>query len=126
MYRQMLLVLLVSAACAQDAKTVLENAAKAMGAGGLKSIQYSGSGAQFTLGQNVSPSVPWPRVTVKSYTRVIDYDAPASREEVVRLQGTNEQRVAQLVSGTHAWNVAGNNPVPAPAARVTPVRLTRG
>ena len=115
--------LLCWAAAAQDAKTALEAAAKAMGAGDLKSIEYAGSGASFTLGQNVSPAVPWPRVEVKSYRRAIDYATPASREEITRPQGT----AVQLVAGNTAWNMAGNNPAPAPTAvveRLTQVWLT--
>lgn len=122
-------LLLVSlAASAQDAKTVLENALKAMGTANLKSIEYSGSGSDFALGQAPNPSAPWPRFNVKSYTRLIEYETPLLREEKVRTQGENpprggggqplagEQRQVQIVSGQYAWNVAGNNATPAPAA----------
>ena len=41
-----------SAAAAQDAKTVIDNASKAMGYDQLKSIEYSGSGVEGTaIGQ---------------------------------------------------------------------------
>ena len=119
------------AASAQDPKAVLDAAAKNLGAPGLRSIQYSGTGASFQLGQNVSPSVPWPRFTVKSYTRAVNYETVASREEMVRVRDGQppapEQRVNQLVSGQHAWNVAGNNPAPAQAAlaeRLSQIWLT--
>jgi hypothetical protein len=49
----------------QDAKTVLEGMAKSMGATDLKSIQYSGSGSIFAVGQNPNPTAPWPRFNVK-------------------------------------------------------------
>lgn len=128
MYRITLAVLFLSvAATAQDARQVLEKAAKTMGAADLKSIQYSGSGAAFTLGQNVNPTVPWPRVEVKSFTRTVDYSNPGYREEAVRVTPAGEQRQIQLVSGKHAWNIAGNNTVPAPALvgeRLTQVWLT--
>ena len=112
----------------QEAKTVLEKAAKTMGATGLKSIQYSGSGLNFALGQSPNPDAPWPKFNVKSYTRHINYETVASREEMVRTQGENpprggggqplagEQRLVQAVSGNTAWNLTGNNAVPAPAA----------
>ena len=58
----------------QDAKTVLEGVAKAMGGTDLKSIQYSGSGSTFAIGQNPNPTAPWPRFNAKSYTRSINYD----------------------------------------------------
>ena len=103
---------------AQDATSVLERAGSAMG-GIPKSIQYSGTGANYQFGQSVRPGGPWPRFIVKSYTAAIDYDAPAMRVEVVRIQDhpdAVEQRSIQSVSGSHAWNVAGENTVPAPAA----------
>ena len=111
-----------------DKSAVLENAAKAMGATGMKSIQYSGSGFNFALGQSARPFTPWPRFNVKSYTRVINYETASSREEMIRTQFENpprgggqqpivgEQRQVQLVSGAYAWNLAGSNPVAAPAA----------
>jgi len=124
----LLAVTLVWAANAQDAKTVLDAASKALGAANLKTIEYTGAGAAFSVGQSVSPNGPWPRLTVKSYQRAIDYTTPAQREESLRVQPTGaEQRVIQLVSGTTAWNMAGNNPAPAPAAmaeRLTQIWIT--
>lgn len=67
------------AAFTQDAKTVLANASKAMGADNLKTIQYSGTGTEFAFGQAVNPSSPWPGFADKSYSRIIDYEAPAWR-----------------------------------------------
>ena len=42
----------------QDAKTVLSNASKAMGADNLKTIQYSGTGTEFAFGQAVQSEFP--------------------------------------------------------------------
>ena len=90
---------------------VLENAAKTIGADGLKSIKYSGNGFNFALGQSPRPFAPWPKFNVKSYTRTINYDTASSQEEMVRTQYENpphgggaqpiigEQRQIQLVSG---------------------------
>ena len=66
----------VPAALAQDAKTVLGNASKAMGADNLKTIQYSGTATEFAFGQAVNPSSPWPGFADKSYTRTINYETP--------------------------------------------------
>jgi len=111
---------------AQDAKTVLETAAKTMGPD-VKSIQYSGAGANFAVGQSPRPDVAWPRFNVKSFTAAIDYGSVSMRQEMVRTQGENpprggggqplagEQRQIQVVSGKHAWNVAGDSATPAPA-----------
>ncbi|MBV8903636.1 MAG: MBL fold metallo-hydrolase [Acidobacteriia bacterium] len=75
-----------------DAKTVLSNVSKAMGADNLKTIQYSGSGADFSLGQAMSPTSPWPRFNNKTYTRTIDFEKPASQLQRVRTQGENPPR----------------------------------
>jgi len=72
---------------ARDAKSVITTATKALGSGNLKSIEYSGSGYDFTLGQAPNPSSPWPRFIDKSYTRLISLDPPASRMQRVRMQG---------------------------------------
>ena len=72
-----IVMLLSSAAIAQDAKTVIANASKAMGADNLKSIEYSGSGMDFAIGQAPNPSSPWPKFIDKTYTRVINFETPA-------------------------------------------------
>ena len=49
---------------AQDARTVLTNAAKAMGAETVRTLQYSGSGSNAGVGQNINPDAPWPLVPI--------------------------------------------------------------
>lgn len=75
-----------------DAKTVLSNVSKAMGADNLKTIQYSGSGADFSLGQAMNPTSPWPRFNDTTYIRTIDFDKQASQLQRVRTQGENPPR----------------------------------
>src|SRR5499426_4107847 len=111
---------------AQDARGVLQAAAKAMGAANVKSIQYSGTGWNAAVGQSFSPEEDWPRFEVTRYSRTIDYDAKSSREELTRKQGNNpprggggtplqgEQQQVAIVSGNYAWNIDGQNPVPQP------------
>jgi glyoxylase-like metal-dependent hydrolase (beta-lactamase superfamily II) len=84
-----LAALLVWTASAQDAKTVVGNASKAMGVDALKTVQYSATGMDFALGQAPNPSSPWPKFINKSYTRSINFETPASRVERVRVQGEN-------------------------------------
>src|SRR5690242_20794869 len=74
---------------ASDAKTSIANASKALGADNLKTIEYSGSGLDYVLGQAPRPDAPWPKFNDKTYTRLIDFDAPASRVQRVRTQGEN-------------------------------------
>jgi glyoxylase-like metal-dependent hydrolase (beta-lactamase superfamily II) len=66
-------------AIAQDAKTVVSNAAKAMGVDGLNSISMNGVAATFTLGQNNNANMPWPRVNANDYFRAIDFTQGTSR-----------------------------------------------
>jgi len=81
-----LFILTVSA---QDARTVIANASKAIGVDTLKTVQYSATGMDFALGQAPNPSSPWPKFINKSYTRAINFETPASRIERVRVQGEN-------------------------------------
>src|SRR5271156_4923392 len=81
-----------SAGFAQDAKSVIDGAAKAMGVQNLGSVRYSGSGLNFALGQAPNPSSPWPKFNVKTYERVIDFDAGAASQTMVRTQGENPPR----------------------------------
>ena len=125
-----LAALMAGLAAAQDVQSVLQTATTAMGVDNMESIQYSGTGWQGMVGQNIAPDQDWPRVDLTSYTRTIDFDTMSSREEYVRVQGDNprrgggagfpflaEQRVTNLVSGDYAWNLnAQGQPVPRPRA----------
>jgi glyoxylase-like metal-dependent hydrolase (beta-lactamase superfamily II) len=122
-----LLVGLVAAPGAQS--PALKAAGDALG-GIPRSIEFSGSGLNFALGQSPAPGAPWPKFNVKSYTAAIDYATGSMRVEMVRTQGENpprgggqqplvgEQRQVQFVSGSDAWNMAGQNAAPAPATAV--------
>ncbi len=47
---------------AQDARAVIAAASKAMGADGLRSVEYSAtSGSTYAVGQAPGPGRPWPR-----------------------------------------------------------------
>jgi glyoxylase-like metal-dependent hydrolase (beta-lactamase superfamily II) len=100
-------------------KNDLKRIADAMGATNLKSIQYSGSGFIYSVGQNPNPVAPWPRLDLKNLTRSINYETSSMRDEVVRIQTTGEQRQVQLVSGTHGWNQSGNEAQPRPWERAS-------
>jgi glyoxylase-like metal-dependent hydrolase (beta-lactamase superfamily II) len=86
-----------------DAKTVLANAAKAMGVDSLKTIQYSGTGTNAGIGQNKNPDADWPLVRMKSYSREIDFAGPASRTQIVRVQDENETKQDQVVLPGAPW-----------------------
>jgi len=122
------LVLSPLAASAQDNRAALEPIARAMGAGSVKSIQYSGNGVNFQVGQNYGPDLPWPRFVVKSFTRTVSYETASIRDEIVRTVGETpqrgggggglapgaEQRQNFAARGDFAWNVTGETVSPVP------------
>jgi len=55
-----------------------------MGTGNLQSIQYTGSGSSFTVGQAPGPGAPWPRFELTKYVASVNYAAGVMREETVR------------------------------------------
>ena len=116
-----LMVLMVGTASAQEARSALEAAMKAMGGTNLKSIQYSGGGWFCRIGQTYGLAENWPQYEVADYTRVIDYDAKWSREDYTHRQGKfpllgrtpmPEQHVTSILSGNYAWDIHGDEPVP--------------
>jgi glyoxylase-like metal-dependent hydrolase (beta-lactamase superfamily II) len=74
---------LPAVARAQDAKTVVANASKAMGADGLNSIMVQGSGANYGLGQSNNANGEWPRTNLNDYVRAIDFASSTSRATAV-------------------------------------------
>src|SRR5205085_6275075 len=85
MFVRMLIAAFGTLALAQDAKTVVANASKAMGYDQLKSIEYSGSGFEGTaLGQAQSAAGGWPKFTLKRFSRYIDLNAGTSQQTALR------------------------------------------
>ena len=127
-------LLLLAAPAAQatglDATAVLKRADATMGASALKTLRYSGSGSAWQFGQAYKPG-PWPKLYVGSYTRLVDYDKAAWREDLVRSRAeptgggalplSGDQRLSMAVSGAHAWNQVG--PAPAATPRDVPNRV---
>ncbi len=126
--------LMLASALAAQQRNALQTAADALGVARIKTLQFTGSGANFSVGQNYLPNEPWPKVDVKNYTASINYDTGSMRAELLRQMGAvmprgggapffGEQRQIQVVSGNYAWNVpvppanapAGAAPPPAPA-----------
>jgi glyoxylase-like metal-dependent hydrolase (beta-lactamase superfamily II) len=121
----MLCVLMPRLGNGQEAKAILEGVAKAMG--DVKTLQYTGSGSTFAIGQSPSPGTPWPRFNAKSYNRLVNYDTASMRDEIVRTQAgpihggggqpvVGEGRQNLVVSGTHAWSQTGETATPQLAA----------
>ena len=65
----------------------LQTAATTLGVANIKTLQFTGSGRNFSVGQNYTPADPWPAVPVKSYTAVMNFDTGAMRVELTRELG---------------------------------------
>jgi glyoxylase-like metal-dependent hydrolase (beta-lactamase superfamily II) len=114
----------ITPAAAQDAKSFLQVADKAMGASAVNSVTYTGTGTMRYIGQSFDPNGDWPRAPMTSYTNTIDYGSKSSKEEYAvdvakkeRGGGLAVPRATGFVSGNYAWNLnAQGQPNPQPAA----------
>jgi glyoxylase-like metal-dependent hydrolase (beta-lactamase superfamily II) len=96
-------------ALAQDARTAVAAASKAIGADGVTSVTLWGQGANYNLGQNNNSGGPWPRTNLDEYRRTIDFSQPALRATAMTYasppQGTPAVQTAfnQVVGATAPW-----------------------
>lgn len=130
---------LMTTATMQTPPSALKDAAEAIGAANVKTLEFTGSGRMFTVGQPPSAHEPWPAVELRNYSASIDYGSGSMRVELLRFMGpvmprgggapfTGEQRQVQVVSGTSAWNVpqmppGGGTAQAQPAAAAVPERM---
>jgi len=75
----LLMTVLSVSAAAQDVRTVLDDASRAIGAVDLSSITYSGAAAIGNFGQSRTISFGLASTSIRNYTRTIDFTQPASR-----------------------------------------------
>ncbi len=112
----LMLVMLVRGR-AEAAESDLQQIADALDVSTTKTFQFTGNGTMYSLGQSTSPAASWPRFFVKSFTRVYDFTSGTMRDEVVRMAAETptvgpELQTVTVVSGDHAWNVAGKDTTP--------------
>lgn len=113
----LVLVSVVALETGARAQSELQRIADALDVSDTRTFQFTANGTSFSLGQSTSPAAAWPRQFVKSLTRVYDFTAASMRDEWVRMAGETqtigpEQQLVQVVSGDHAWNVAGKDMLP--------------
>ena len=110
-----------------DAAGVLRQASRAMGATGLHSLRYVGSGTAASSGQALKPGSSRPMRKLSRYVRSINYESASLSEEATEqpagggapsTNGAQSERPGStFVSGPYAWNMAGAAAIPAlPAA----------
>jgi glyoxylase-like metal-dependent hydrolase (beta-lactamase superfamily II) len=108
--------LVAAVALAPEARADLQAVAQAMGTGRLDSLQVSGTGYAYQVGQAFQPGQAWPKMNVVRYTRTDEYakaahgfDYAMTRAEVKgggAIPQVGEARRTGGVSGDQAWNVA--------------------
>src|SRR5262245_35890294 len=81
----LLWIVVPATAAAQDAKTVVADALRAIGATNLNSIVYSGEAAYGNFGQSRTISFGLSSTSVRNYVRAIDFTRPALRETGVAI-----------------------------------------
>jgi len=114
----------VAATVAQAADPRLERAAAELRVGELKSVRYAGDGLGWTFGQAYRPNDAWPKIRLNAWTRTINYETGAMRDEIVLTRAealggggyphTASQRNDQFVHGSFAWNQTAAGPAPGP------------
>ena len=92
------------AGAGQDGRAIVAAAAKTMGAETLKTVTLTGAGSLTGVGQNISPTDPWPLAQLKSYTRTIDVDSPSGSLVGVRIQNGTEGQIGQVVPADAPWD----------------------
>jgi len=117
----------------KDAKDVVNDVARTIGATDVNSLQYSATGFVYNFGQNPTPYVRYPKFYAR-YSRMIDYEKEISREETIRAQFENpphggggqplyrEARSVAVATGNSAWGGGALELTPqgwAKAARAT-------
>ena len=112
-----LMLVVLARGRAEAAESDLQQIADALDVSTTKTFQFTGNGTMYSLGQSTSPAAAWPRFFVKSFTRVYDFTSGTMRDEVVRMAAETptvgpEQQAVTVVSGDHAWNVAGKDTTP--------------
>ena len=121
---------LMQTTAAQDTKAAADVVAavgKTIGAESVKTIQYSGAGEM--TNNSCRPNGPWPKLKVTNYTRVLDYENMASREDYLQSQGgpvcgagfqpiVGSIHITDSVSGDFAWSYGGAGPDNPPAGRI--------
>jgi len=97
---------------AEDARGVIDRATGAMGTASLQSLQYSGTGSNYIVGQAETPGGPWPRFTVKKYAALLNYAIPLMRQDIVRVDDSRPPRGGGAGPFNPATGQGGIRPIP--------------
>ncbi len=103
-----------ASALAVDDADALKRVSTAMGSNDLKSIRHAASGIGYTYGQAYKPGMEWPKITIHSHVRTINFESSSMRDEITLSRAeplggggyppVAQQKNDQFISGTYAWN----------------------
>jgi glyoxylase-like metal-dependent hydrolase (beta-lactamase superfamily II) len=97
----------IQTAWAEDAKSVLESAQKALG--NPKSVRFSGSGMNAFFGETDTIGEAWPKRPLASVTTEIDFDQKALRLEMNFTEPVFlGKKQTYFVNGDKAWSLGPN------------------
>jgi glyoxylase-like metal-dependent hydrolase (beta-lactamase superfamily II) len=97
---------------AQDAAEVIDASLKAMGTNTLQSIRYTGTGSNNSVGQAFTSGGQWPRFKVTKYVALVNYTAPAMRQEIVRIDNEYPPRGGGAGPFNPSTGQGGIRPIP--------------
>lgn len=97
---------------AQDGAGVIDAVAKAMGTAALQAVEYTGTGTNNSVGQAAISGGPWPRFKVTKYAALVNYTAPAMRQEIVRVDNEYPPRGGGAGPFNPATGQGGIRPIP--------------
>jgi glyoxylase-like metal-dependent hydrolase (beta-lactamase superfamily II) len=124
-----LFVLTVTLATGLPARAAsLQEAADALGAANVNTLEFSGTGRWYQFGQAPIPGTAWPAFELSRYVADLNYAQASSRVRLTRKQLVEpgrlrptpvDQRFDQYLSGALAWNLVVPDGA-APGAPLTP------
>jgi hypothetical protein len=99
-------------AVAPDARADLDAVAQAMGTSKVDSVQLSGSGHAYAVGQAFQPGQAWPKMNLVRYTRIDDYAKVAHSFDyaMTRAEVRGGGAIPQVGEARRTGGVSGINP----------------
>jgi hypothetical protein len=73
---------------AEDAHVILGAVTKALGAEGLKTVHYTGTGSSYIVTDEAPPPAGWAHTVMKSYMHDLNLEAITSRVQLIRAEVT--------------------------------------
>jgi hypothetical protein len=96
-----LLAALPAAGFSQDAKTVINNVTKALGAENMSTLHFSGSGSTYVPGAD--PKAAWTHQVMKSYVRDLNFSTASSQLQIVNVIEGKDQPAARNTQTGSPW-----------------------